>query len=182
MREMSCNGMIGWGLTLLSVGLLLALSGAEAADLKLKPQRGGGGEVAYELQVTGAEDLFAYQVTVTVPGSDYATAAVTEGSFLGSDGSRTLFIQKSDGKPGQWLIAGSRLGDVAGMAGKGVLATVTLRPAVDGANSRQARLELIEGESLLVNSDQQTTPPHRQLNQAPKIAKEAACRPRRKNQ
>jgi len=142
---------------LLLVVAVAAPAAADGGHLKLRRLRSHGPEVTYAVVVQDARDLYAFQAGVRVRGEAYRISQVSEGGFLGADGTRTLFVQKEDpAHPGRWLISGSRLGKVAGVAGKGRLATITLSPVGDRARRRHARLRLVRGETLLVSSTGET--------------------------
>jgi len=144
---------------LLLSGMLGSAFLADAAQLRVKRLHDKGADVSYEVQVADVQDLFAYQVEVTLVGDGYEIGTVSEGAFLGGDGTRTLFVQKADSQqPGNWIVAATRTGENGGIDGDGTVALITLRSMGDQANARPPRLRLVGANSRLVDSQNREIP------------------------
>ena len=83
-----------------------------------------GETFSIDVTVTDVIDLYAWEIELNWSASLLGTIAVTEGAFLNTGGS-TFFIYRLDEALGHILIDCTLMGQIPGISGGGVLATVT---------------------------------------------------------
>lgn len=83
-----------------------------------------GQSFSIDITVTDVVDLYAWEIELSWAPSLLGTLSVTEGSFLKSGG-HTFFIYSWNDTQGHILIDCTLFGQIVGVSGSGVLATVT---------------------------------------------------------
>jgi hypothetical protein len=83
-----------------------------------------GQSFSIDISVSDVVDLYAWEIELNWSASLLGTISVTEGSFLKSGGS-TFFVYSWNDTQGHILIDCTLMGQVSGINGSGVLATVT---------------------------------------------------------
>jgi hypothetical protein len=81
------------------------------------------GDFSMLLNVNNVSDLYAWQVAITYNSSQIKVLEITSGGFVGGD--FPFFVSSTDSFENLLLIGGCLRGDVAGVDGSGVLATIT---------------------------------------------------------
>lgn len=90
-----------------------------------------GREYTVDLMVSDIVGLFSTDIRLEYDANQFEIVSVTEGSFMGNDGTPTFF--RSSDEDGVLQLVMSRLGAVEGdVSGDGVLASITLRANYTG--------------------------------------------------
>jgi general secretion pathway protein D len=122
-------------------------AGAEppAVRLTLRPQRtrvGVGETVEVAILVVAGRPVSHLPLALQFDPQALAVERVDSGDFLGGPGDAQVLADAS--RPGELLLAGSRLGDLPGIAGSGVLARLQVRPLAAG----EVKLSFLVGQAL----------------------------------
>jgi hypothetical protein len=129
--------------------LSFVLRGWSAALLAVNPASitvSGTGEVfSVDVTVTGVIDLYACGFKLYYDPTFLNGVSIIEGPFLRSQRT-TFFLSSFDATNGFARVADSVLGDVSGVSGSGVIATITFQTIQLGSSS------LVLGETQLSNS------------------------------
>jgi hypothetical protein len=104
------------------------------------------------VNVTGVSDLYAWQFKLNWTANILNVVNVTEGPFLKSSGNSTFFYYDLNATVGQISVECTRTGNVPGVSGSGVLATIKF----DVESSGQSPLNLYY--ALLLNSQEEAIP------------------------
>jgi len=110
-----------------------------------------GQNFSININATGISDLYGWQFTLNWTARILNVVNASEGPFLKSGGS-TFFYYNSNASAGQVTVECTLLGDVSGMSGSGVLATITFSVISSG----QSSLNLYN--AILLNSNEQAIP------------------------
>lgn len=86
-----------------------------------------GGEVALQVEVHGARDLFSAPFYLIYDPRIVSAQKVSEGTFLKHGGRKTVFLNKVDSQRGEIVIGLSQMGDRAGVTGNAPLVFVTFK-------------------------------------------------------
>lgn len=101
-----------------------------ASTLKLQSTSQGtqvGDQFILSIEADHVKDLFSAPFYLKYDPLLLEFIGLTEGKFLKQDGKPTVFIYSVDPNTGQVIVGLSRLGDVGGISGSGVLALVTFK-------------------------------------------------------
>lgn len=78
-----------------------------------------------QLLVSGVSDLYAYQLALSFDPTLLQAGSITEGSFLGTGGATSWFAGLTDNSTGSVsFVVNSLVGDISGVNGGGLLATI----------------------------------------------------------
>jgi len=91
-----------------------------------------GEVITLTVLVERIEQLYSSPFHLTYNPSLLELIKVSEGDFLKKDGKETAFFQANNSEAGQVVIGLSRLGQVGGVTGSGILATFTFRSKSSG--------------------------------------------------
>lgn len=117
-----------------AAGLTFTPSGGGGNDAVVLRRQGAGSDtLVLEVTVEGVEGLYGLFFDLRYPDSLLDFEGATEGPFLGADGQSTVFELAEE--PGNLVVGLSRLGDVAGRSGTGVVLTLRFRAAAAGNGS-----------------------------------------------
>jgi general secretion pathway protein D len=86
-----------------------------------------GDQFILSIEADQVKDLFSAPFYLKYDPQLLEFIGLTEGKFLNQDGKPTVFIYSVDPDTGQVIIGLSRLGDVGGISGSGVLALATFK-------------------------------------------------------
>jgi len=101
-----------------------------APTLRLQSSNQGiqvGDQFILSIEADQVKDLFSAPFYLKYDPQLLEFIGLTEGKFLNRDGKPTVFIYSVDPDTGQVIIGLSRLGDVGGISGSGVLALATFK-------------------------------------------------------
>ncbi len=101
-----------------------------APTLRLQSSNQGiqvGDQFILSIEADQVKDLFSAPFYLKYDPRLLEFIGLTEGKFLNRDGKPTVFIYSVDPDTGQVIIGLSRLGDVGGISGSGVLALATFK-------------------------------------------------------
>jgi hypothetical protein len=104
------------------------------------------------INVTAVSDLYAWEFNLNWTANILNFVNATEGPFLKSDGNSTFFYYNLNTTAGQITVECTRLGNIPGLSGSGVLATIKFNVNSSG----QSPLNLYD--VTLINSKEQTIP------------------------
>jgi hypothetical protein len=104
--------------------------------------------VSIDVNVTGVSDLYGWEFKLNWTANILNSVNVTEGPFLKSDGNSTFFYYYLNATAGQITVDCTRLGNILGVSGSGVLASIKFNVK----SSRQSPLNLYY--AILVNSQE----------------------------
>jgi hypothetical protein len=110
-----------------------------------------GQNFSINVNVTGVSDLYGWEFSLNWTATILNVVNVTEGPFLKSGGS-TFFYYNLNATEGHMTVEDTLLGNVQGVSGSGVLATITFNVKSSG----QSPLNLYY--ALLINSSEQVIP------------------------
>lgn len=108
-----------------------------------------GSSVSVQVMITGAVDVYAYNLSFTFDPSKFQVTGVTEGGFLDTAGS--AFFGSGDVNNTTGLVFytyGSLVGGIPGASGSGTLATIQLSAIGQGSST----LSFVGDDTLFVNS------------------------------
>ncbi len=91
-----------------------------------------GDQFILSIEADQVKDLFSAPFYLKYDPQFLEFIGLTEGKFLNKDGKPTVFIYSVDPDTGQVIIGLSRLGDVGGISGSGVLALATFKAKNSG--------------------------------------------------
>ncbi|MEW6684381.1 MAG: cohesin domain-containing protein [Nitrospirota bacterium] len=91
-----------------------------------------GDEVTVNVVVTGVERLYSAPFYLSYNPSVLELTKVTQGEFLKQDGQQTAFLHANHAEMGRVMIGLSRLGQVDGITGAGVLVSITFLAKAPG--------------------------------------------------
>jgi general secretion pathway protein D len=115
-----------------------------------------GSAFAVDVNVTGAADLFAFQLDLAFDPSVLSASGITEGTFLnGGDPSTTFFIPGTiDNVAGTIsLNADSLLSAVSGVNGDGTLLEFDFTALAPGSSALTIQNEILQDSSLAIVND-----------------------------
>jgi len=137
----SCGGGGGGGgggmtpPTMPQTGVMFTAGSATAPAIRLTRGAGSSGTVLeVEVRSDSVNDLYGVAFDLTFPSSVLRYDGYSEGSQLSSGGTQTS-LQVAQAGSGQLVIGHSRLGDVAGSSGSGVLLTLRFTAISSGSGS-----------------------------------------------
>ena len=116
-----------------------------------------GEVISLTVSVERIEQLYSAPFHLTYNPSLFELIKVSEGNFLKKDGKETAFFQANNSEAGQVVIGLSRLGQVGGVTGSGILATFTFRSKSAGVGKfsikepefRNTAMEIIPIKAVL---------------------------------
>jgi len=127
-----------------------------ATNVYIYPQstaESAGQNFTVDIRISGASDLFGWELKMSWNITVLDVTNVTEGSFLQGGGQSTFPSFKINATAGYIVADCTRLGNVEGVNGSGTLATVELHVKTNGSCS----LHLYD--ATLVNPAEQSTVP-----------------------
>jgi hypothetical protein len=139
-------------LTFCSSVLINLGKSAGATTLSLIPQTINattGQNFSLNITISDVADLYGWEFTLNWTSPLLSTMSVVEGSFLGAGGN-TFFTYAFNDTTGGIIVDDTLIGEVSGVSGSGLLATVTFNIAAAG----QTPLNLTEATLLDPNSVQ----------------------------
>ncbi|MEW6089104.1 MAG: secretin N-terminal domain-containing protein [bacterium] len=89
-------------------------------------------EFSLEIMVNNISDLFAVPFYITYNPKVLQFVSAKEGSFLGQDGNTTTFLFSNDVNRGRVIVGLTRLGQVKGVSGSGLLMSVNFKASGTG--------------------------------------------------
>jgi predicted lipoprotein with Yx(FWY)xxD motif len=111
-----------------------------------------GQNFSINVNVTGVSDLYGWQFSLNWTATILNAVNATEGPFLKSGGNSTFFYYNLNATADQITVDCTRLGNVPGASGSGVLATIKFNVTGSG----QSPLNLYN--AILLNSQEQAIP------------------------
>ncbi len=114
-----------------------------------------GHDVSVALATQAARNLYAVALTLTYDPAQVTYVGQVEGDLLNRDGAPTAVeVAEADDAPGRLLVGLTRVGDVGGVSGAGVLVTLIFHAAQPG----QAQIQVAEATATLRDADDAPLP------------------------
>lgn len=112
-------------------------------------------EFVLQIRVNEVSDLYGVAMDVVYPANamDFVATATEEGDFLPAGGMFDVEVQIAEPTAGRIVIGYSRLGDVRGRNGNGLLLLLTFRTTANGTNDLR-----IEAPRVALDSDGRRVP------------------------
>ncbi len=109
-----------------------------------------GHDVRLAIETQAARDLYAVDLTLTYDPGQLTYLGQVEGDLLNRDGAPTAVeVAEAEDAPGHLLVGLTRVGDVGGVSGAGVLVTIVFRARQPG----QARVQVDQATATLRDAD-----------------------------